>query len=377
MPPDWTTVRALFPAVAERAYLDTASYGPGPAPVLEATRAALEEWSRGLGSWRTWEQHGEGARTRFAALLGTAPANVALVPTVSIAAAQVASLVTDGPRPANVVVGANEFRSNLFPWIALERRGVAVRAVPFRGPRLVAEDLVAAVDGRTALVAVSSVQSATGQRVPLEPLVAACRRHDARLFVDATQEVGALRARLEGVDFLAAAGYKWLLGPRGTGFLYVAPEHVEALAPLAPGWKTPADPYAEYYGPPFAPAGDASRFDQSLAWPCWVGADAALGLLLELGVERIEQRVANLAQLLRRGSAGLGRELPFPPAEHSQIVALEVPDAPRLGRALAERGVVAAVRGGFLRLACHFFNDESDVERAVAAIADATGPRRA
>lgn len=300
---EWKQVRAQFPAVAERAYLDTASYGPGPLPVVEATRRALEDWSSGRGSWRAWERSGEEARARFATLLGVAPSDVALLPTVSIAAAQVAASLADAARPANVVVGEAEFRSNLFPWLALARRGVATRAVPFRGPRLVAEDLAAAVDDDTALVAVSSVR-------------------------------------------------------------------------LAPGWKTPADPYAAYYGPPYAPAPDATRFDQSLAWPCWVGAEAALGLLSELGAEPVERRALALADAFRDALAARGVAASFPPAERSQIVSLEVPDATALEAALAERGVVAAVRHGRLRLSFHFFNDEHDVERALAALADSGVPGR-
>lgn len=364
---DWATIRRLFPATRDQAYLNTATYGPGPEPVRAAVQEAVQAWSEGRGDWLEWETSGERCRELFGRLIGAPASEVALVPAVSVAAGLVAEQLPHRPG-ANLVVGASEFRSNLFPWWLQERRGFQVRRVPYRRGRLPLEGLLEAVDRETVLVAVSWVQSATGYRLPLEPLIEACRRVGARLFVDGTQGVGALSLPLEGIDYLAVAGYKWLLAPRGSGYLYAPRARLQELAPLFAGWKSPADPYADYYGPPLELADRASRFDVSLAWPVWPGAEVALRLLLDLGLERIEARDLALAERFREGLGRVGLEPLFPPEESSQIVSLAVPDAEAARRALQEERVVGAVRGGLLRLSFHFFNDGEDVERALAAL---------
>ena len=358
----WNSVRELFPASRVVTYLDTAAYGPGPTPVYEAVERALRAWSEGHGDWRAWERSGERARRLFAELLGVESTSVALLPTVSQAAAQVAERL-EVRAGANLVVGAEEFRSNLYPWLAQERRGFEIRAVPFEDGRLAAEAVVAALDANTVAVAVSHVQSASGHRIDVETVAAACRARGAALFLDATQSVGALAVPVESVDWLAVAAYKWLLAPRGAAFLYVRPERCADLLPLAPGWKSPADPHAGYYGAPLDLAGDASRYDLSLAWPSWVGVERALELILEVGPTRIHERNRRLTE---RFHAGLdGRAGPGARDTGSAIVGLPVRDPERLRRNLAKEGVVAAVRGDRLRLSFHFFNDEDDVDRAL------------
>jgi len=365
----WAEVRALFACSRELAYLNTATFGPGPEPVLREVRDAIDGWANGTGNWRVWEERSEDARRGFARLIGAPAESIALLPTVSAAAAQVgAGLASPRGGRSRIVVGHNEFRSNLYPWLALEARGFEVEAVAFRDGALRVEDVIAAMDERTALVAVSTVQSSNGYRIELGALVAACRANGAQLYLDGTQSIGALRLDLDGVDYLAVSGYKWLLAPRGTSFLYVAPERLGDLLPAAPGWKTPTDPYQEYYGPPYDVAPRASGLDYSLAWPSWVGAAAGLEFLLEVGLDAIEGRNLQLAALFREGLAGCGLKPLFAPEHSSQIIGLPLPDARAAEEALQARGVVAAVRHGYLRASFHFFNDETDVERALEAL---------
>lgn len=366
---DWQEIRKQFPATEHQAYLDTAGYGPGPLPVRRAVEGAIAEWSEGRGDWRhDWEAQGERAREAYAAILGVQPETIALLPAMSVGAGQVAECVPF-ERGANLVVGAEEFRSNMLPWTLQERRGFEVRRVPFRDHGLELDDFERAIDARTALVAVSSVQSATGYAAPLEDIAALCRAHDARLFVDGTQSVGALRFPIAAADFVAVAAYKWLLAPRGAAFLYVRPERMDELHPIAANWKTPADPYEDYYGDAPALAEGARRFDVSLAWPIWVGAAAAAAYVLEVGVERIEERDLALAERFRAGLPDAGLEPLLPPERSSQVVSLRVPDPEAVQRALKESHVVAAVRHGLLRTSFHFYNDESDVDRALEALA--------
>lgn len=365
---DWRAMRALFPCTEGQAYLDTASFAPGATPVVEAVRDHLAQWSTGRWDWKDWDGAGERVRRGLGSLLETDPVNVALLPSLATAAGQVAEClpVREG---ANLVVGDGEFQSNYFPWANQERRGLEVRHVPFHDGRPRLEDFAARIDGRTTLVAASHVQSASGSRIDVEELVLLCRRHGARLFLDATQSFGALRMPTEGIDYVAGAAYKWLLSPRGTAWMYTSPERAVEMAPLAPSWKTHAHPYENYYGPPFDPPADARRFDTSLAWPVWIGFARALELLEEVGLARIEERVLDLSRRFCTGLESLGLSPACADGAPSHIVGLRASDPEAVRAALADHQVVAAVRGSFVRFSFHFFNDESDIQRALEALA--------
>ena len=364
---DWQAMRALFPCTEGQAYLDTASFGPGATPVVEAVRQHLEQWSQGRWDWKDWDGAGERVRRGLGHLLGTEPRNVALLPSLATAAGQVAECLP-AREGANIVVGDGEFQSNYFPWANQARRGFEVRHVAFHDGRPRLDDFAACIDDRTALVAASHVQSANGFRIDVEALAERCRRHGARLFLDATQSLGALRVPTDGIDYVAGAAYKWLLSPRGTAWMYTAPERAVEMAPMAPSWKTHDVPYENYYGPPFDPPPDARRFDTSLGWPLWIGFARALELLEEIGLANIEERVLGLAGRFGAGLEPLGLAPAYPDGAPSHIVGLRVPDPEALRVSLAEHRVAAAVRGAFVRFSFHFFNDEGDVDRALAAL---------
>ncbi|MEV0148871.1 MULTISPECIES: aminotransferase class V-fold PLP-dependent enzyme [unclassified Nonomuraea] len=367
--------RACFPVLDRLAWFTTPSSPPAPLPVTRALRAEIDDWEAGEVSWPRRDEAAQRTRGQFARLMraappGAGPGEVALVQSVAEAAATVAASLPPGSR---VVVGAEEYRSNLFPWLDAARRGLRVELVPMPDGRLSGEALAGAVTPGTALVAVSHVQSATGWRVDLEPVAARCRETGARLFVDATQSAGVLPLP-PGVDpdYVAVHGYKWLLCPRGAAWLYVRPDRLSELHPLAPGPKSTAAPWSEFYGGPLAYAPDARRLDLSLCWPSWAGATAALDLVAGLDPVRLERHCLALAGLLREGAAELG--LRCPPSERpSHIVTVEVPDAGDAVRRLEDLGVRVTARVGALRFGFHGFNTPEDVSRALSALRLVTG----
>ncbi len=329
-----------------RGYLDSATYGLPPRSTLRAMEKALEGWRCGR-RWRDWEEDGEACRSLFAGLVGARPEDVALVTTTSSAAGLVAaSLPVEAG--SNVVLYERDFTSAMLPWQGLERQGVELRLVPL-------EAVPEAVDERTAIVSVSLVQSAEGRVVDLDAL----RATGARIFLDATQAVGAYPVDVEGVDFLVAHAYKWLLCPRGLAFLYAEPERRLEIEPWTAGWKSREDPYEDYYGLPEL-TGDARRLDVSLPWLPAAGGRASLELFASLGIGRIAAHNLGLARALTG-------ELGLPDAE-SPIVRLAVDDAEGAARRLQEAGIACSVRGGSVRLSFHLYNDETDVELAAAAL---------
>ncbi|HET9213760.1 MAG TPA: aminotransferase class V-fold PLP-dependent enzyme [Gaiellaceae bacterium] len=338
-----------------RGYLDTATYGLPPRSTLRALEEALEGW-RTRRRWRDWEEDAEACRGVFAELVGARAEDVALVSTVSAGAGIVAASLPAGPGD-NVVLYERDFMSVVLPWRGLQARGVELRLLPL-------ERLAEGIDERTALVAVSSVQSADGAVADL----AALKSTGARLFVDATQAVGAVPTDLDGVDYLVTHAYKWLLSPRGLSFLYVHPERRSEIEPWTAGWKSCPNPYEDYYGFPEL-TDDARRLDVSVPWFAAAGARRSLELLLSLGPQRIADH--NLA-LASRFTQELGRPEPAAP-----IVRVEVADADAAVERLQASGVACSMRDGAVRLSFHLYNDEADVELAAAALRPAGIPSTA
>ncbi|WP_028925734.1 aminotransferase class V-fold PLP-dependent enzyme [Pseudonocardia acaciae] len=351
--------RALFPALKDTAWLDTPGAPPAAAPVADALRATVDAWTSGEFDWLDWDGAAASTREPFARLTGagpeTGPETVATMGSLSEAAATVARSL---PR-CRVVVPAEEFRSNLFPWLAHHD----VTQVPARAGVTRVEDLVAAVRTGADLLAVSEVTTREGQRLDLAALRAATDEVGARLFVNLTQSLGALRFD-PGVrpDYLAVHGYKWLLCPRGAAWLVARPDRVPELEPLAPSWKSTAAPHG-YFGGPMR----LDSVDTSPAWFSWIGARAALRLLGDLDPVAVERHCLGLAARFteRARDLGFSRVGDGPPAH---IVVLAVRDADRVAAALAERRVRATALAGRVRFGFHYFNDDADVDRAIDAL---------
>ena len=333
----------------ENAYLNTATYGLPPRTAFEAFQAAADEWRHGRTGFDGWDRSVGAARASFARIAGVRAADVAIGSSVSVFTGLIAAALPGGAR---VLCAEGDFTSVLFPFLAHEARGVHVELAPL-------DRLAEALGARHDVVAVSTVQSADGRLADVDAIAAAAAHHGARTYFDTTQSSGWLPLDCSRFDYTACAGYKWLLGPRGTAFFTIAPERRDELLPLVPGWYAGEDVPASYYGAPLRLASDARRFDVSPAWLSWVGAAPALALLADLGIDTIHAHDLRMADRLR---AGLGLA-----AGDSAIVSVAglPPDA---AERLADAGVMAAGRGGALRFSCHLYTTERDVDRALEAL---------
>jgi selenocysteine lyase/cysteine desulfurase len=329
-------------------YLNTATAGLPPRAAADAVAAAVDDWRAGAVDARAFDADVERARRAFARLVHADAADVAIGAQVSVFAGLVAAGL---PAGARVLAAEGDFTSVLFPFLAQAARGVQVRTVPVAA-------LPEAIEAGDALVAVSAVQSADGAVADLDALAAAADHHGVPVFVDATQSCGWLDLDARRFAFVAAAAYKWLLSPRGSAFLVLAPEWRERLVPHGAGWYAGEERWEALYGTPLRLAADARRFDLSPAWLCWVGTAPALELLADVGAPAVGAHDLALADRFR---AGLG----LPPGD-SAIVAVDRPQAEERLRAA---GVRAAVRGGRLRASFHLYCTEADVDRALEALA--------
>lgn len=345
--PHPAVIQALDRFGPVRGHLDTATSGVPPVAAVEAARAAIAAWAEGRIDGPAFDEPLERSRALFAQLVGVGPEQVACGSQVSVFAGLVAASL---PAGAEVLVASGDFTSVLFPMLVQERRGLRVREVAL-------EDLPAAIDARTALVAVSAVQSADGRVCDLEALADAADHHGADVFLDATQACGWLPIDAARFAYVAAGAYKWLLSPRGTAFMAVSTEALGGVVPHTAGWYAAERPWDSCYGRPLRLADTAKRFDVSPVWTVWAGTAPALELVLDVGAGAIGAYDLALAARLREG-LGLA---PYP----SAIVAVDVP---RAEERLVRAGIRGSVRAGRVRLSCHLPATDDDVERAIGAL---------
>jgi selenocysteine lyase/cysteine desulfurase len=333
----------------EVVYLNTASLGLPPRRCLQALQTVLEQWRAGMASPPAYDAPLEAARVSYAALVGVDPSCVAVGSQVSVFAGLIAAAL---PAGSEVLTVAGEFTSIVFPFLAQARRGVLVRQVAL-------EHLAEAVSPRTALVAVSAVQSADGRIADLDALTEACAATGTRVLLDTTQAVGWLPVDARRFAYTTGGGYKWLLAPRGTCFFTVQPDLADELIPHTAGWYAGRERWDSLYGGPLRLAGDARRFDVSPAWHSWVAQAPALDLLTAIGPAVLHAHALALANRFR-AVVGL-------PQGDSAIVSVAAdPSTPhRLERA----GVIGSVRTGRLRLAFHVNNTTIDADQAADAVA--------
>lgn len=365
------TCREQFPRAQAGGYLDTAAEGL-PAPgVTEAVAEYLREKAEGTPGRRRHFAVETEARALTAELLGAPVEDTVFLPTASDALNTLAASLQWAPGD-RVVTTDLEFPSNLLPWLALRARGVEVQVVPSRdgAPRL--EDLTAAIDGRTRLVTISQVSYKTGAWFPhTEELAEAAHAVGGVLCVDATQALGRCAVPLAGVDYLMASTFKWLLGVHGGAVTYLSPMLRARLALAGVGWYSVEDAMGAVRTGAYALKPAAACLVAGM--PNFAGLcamTASLRWLLGLDRAAEQRRVDELSRNLRARLAALGLPLLTPEGDAftSGIVSFAHADGERVMRGLGERGVVVWGGDGRVRASVHYYNDESDVERLVAAL---------
>ncbi|MGD8709168.1 MAG: aminotransferase class V-fold PLP-dependent enzyme [Ectothiorhodospiraceae bacterium] len=366
-----------FPHDDSLLYLNHAGVGPWPRRTADAVAAFAEENAvRGAADYPDWLAVERRLRERLARLLGGVDtSDVSLVKNTSEGLSLVAYGL-DWRGGDNVVINDQEFPSNRMVWESLAQRfGVEVRDVSLASTDSPEDALLNAMDERTRVLPVSSVQYASGLRMDLSRLGAACRANGTLFCVDAIQSLGALAFDAPGcgADFVVADGHKWMLGPEGIGVLYATPRARDALNLLQYGWHMAAA-MGDYDRTDWEPARDARRFEAGSPNSLGIHAlDASLSLLEETGPETVESHViSNARYLMDRVAAEPGLELLTPSAQarHAGIVTFRVAGAEpgRLFRELRGEGVICAARGGGIRFSPHFYNDRQQLDRAVETL---------
>ncbi len=372
------TQRHLFAMPRDVAYLNCAYMGPLMNSVVSAcdvgVRMKATPWTLTIPDF--YDPVDE-ARALFADIVNADAEGIAMVPAASYGIETAARNLTLGDG-CHVLTLADQFPSQVYPWRRMARsNGGEVIQVPVPQGQAATDAVLDAINDATAIVSLGNVLWINGALVDLIALRAACDRVGAALVLDLTQSAGALPIDFAKVrpDFAVAAGYKWLLCPYTTGFLYVAPQYRDG-EPLEEGWITRKDSekfstlvdYTDDYQP------GAIRFDmgQRANFALMPGVVAALKQITEWGVDNIYSTLSTRNADLCARLAELGLTLTPDDARGGHFIGAGLPDsAPDdLLAQLAAQKIYLSVRGGSLRITPHLWNDQEDYDRLVEALAE-------
>jgi len=382
MPYDVDALRAEeFPWADDSLYLNHASTGPLPGRTL----AAVEAFNRRRAVMSGMDDATlfgvlQGARERIARLIHADPGEIALAGNTSWGLNLAASAL---PLEAGdvVLVSEREFPANVYPWMRLARRGVRCERVPTTAEGWPDEPALMEriADPAVKVLAVSWVQFSTGYQVDLAALSRAARASGTYFVVDAIQGAGQLPIDVSAVpvDLLACGAQKWLLSPWGTGFVYVRREWIGRLHPMVTGWMAHqgTDDFTRLTDYDERLHDDARRFEMvTLPFQSFVGLNASLDLLMELGVDRIRQHIDRVTEPVRRWADQVGVPLRSPVDAHRcGIVSVAPPDVGRVFERLRAAGVVASCREGAIRLSPHCYTTVAEMERVVGLLGGGAG----
>jgi selenocysteine lyase/cysteine desulfurase len=366
-------LRRHFPHTERWAYLDHAATGPLSRPVREAVDAFLDQRHRtNPNNYFDVAPIVERARERLGRLLGAPVERIDFAPNTS-AALNVLAQGLDWQPGDRVAVPACEFPANVYPWLGLEARGVAVDFIPHERGTFTVEDVERTLTPQTRLVSLSWVQFLSGFRADLAAIGALCRERGVLFCVDAIQGVGALRLDVADlpVDFLACGGHKWVMGMQGLGFFYVTEALQARLRPVR-GWLNGPIDWDDFLSYPTDFHEDARRFRiGTLNHAGVVALDAAVGLYLDAGRDWCQVHVLVRRDEIAAGldRLGLRRYGSTDDAHASGIVTVEHPKPEAVFEAAQARGVAISMRDRKLRFAPTYYNTPEEVGRALDVVA--------
>jgi len=376
---DW---RQEWFEIEDATYLNLAGESPMPKISIRAVQAALEA--------KKYPHHKPDStffevpnriRASLAKLIGGKPEEIALTSGASAGVAAVAYALTWKPGD-EVITAKGEFPLQYTTWKPMEEReGLKLKIVSPRERFITADDLIAAITPRTRLVSVSMVRYDDGSLLDAARVADACHKQGALLLLDVSQSCGALPMDVNqlGADFMVCAGYKWLLGPFGTGFFWAKSEHLGIIRPGPFNWMAVEGSHnfaALNFADP-KPAANAKRWD-SPEWASYfnfnlVAMDVSVDFVVRMGPELVAAHNHKLIELLferlpkdryviasptnadRRGPYGCF-------AARSREKTAEV------YQRLWKENVVVSLREGNIRVSPHLYNTERDIDRLISVV---------
>jgi selenocysteine lyase/cysteine desulfurase len=368
--------RELFDIPDDAAYFNCSYTSP---LLLEAKKAGQQALNAKSNPWSITSEdfftNIEENRTLFGQIIGSDPDNIAIIPAVSYGLALAAKNlpISNGQ---NIVVLEEQFPSNIYAWRRMaEEKGAGIKTVlrPENGNWTSA--VLEAIDQNTAIAALPHCHWTDGTRLNLIEIGQRCREMGAALAIDGIQSIGALPFSVGTVmpDFLVAAAHKWLLGPYGFGFCYVAPKWHNGR-PLEENWlnRSGSQDFSRLvqYRNEYQPG--ARRYDMGGASSFILApiAAAAIRQLLEWGVEDISQTLRTITDPIADWAFRMGFKVAGKADRVPHIIGLSMPGAltGSLSPHLADNRVYVSIRGNSIRISPHLYNTPEDVDRLLSTL---------
>jgi selenocysteine lyase/cysteine desulfurase len=369
--------REAFPVCRSKIFFAHAGVTVLPKVVADAMtdyiRQSCEDHQESGDVWRDVA----GTRGVCARLIGAQADEIALLGPTSLGL----SLFANGlpwREGDDLLCYRDDYPANVYPWMELQRRGVAVRYIETARPgEITPETVERALTPRTRLVALASCNFLTGFRIDVDAIGRLLQERGVLFSLDAIQTLGAFPLSVEHVDFLAADAHKWMLGPMAIGIVFVKKKHFELLRPTLLGaWNVRSPNFITQDEIAFPDT--AQRYEPGVLNIAGVyGMRAALELLMAAGIDRIAARILDLKKQIAESLEPLGFEIVAPSASPnaSGITTVRHPRANmrELARRLEDNGVAASLRynregAAFIRFSPHFYNTSEEIERAASIL---------
>jgi len=362
----------------DQTFLNHASTGPLPQRAVDALQEATALRAE---PWRFTQELQFGtlakARAGCARLINADQRDVALMVNTSYGLNLAARALPFAAGDV-VITSDREYPSNIYPWMELEAaRGITLKRIPCDGVLPDEEAIMASLDGpRVRAVVLSWVSFATGYRIDVARIGRACRERGIWFILDAIQGVGTapLDVRAVDVDVVACGAQKWLLSPWGTGFVWLRPDLVQTLRPVDVSWMATrnSDDFTRLIDYDFTYRDNARRFEMiTLPYQDFIGMNASLDLLLEVGLDEVYAQIERLTTRIVRWASGTpGVRLVTPPGRERRagIVAVAPQDPAAASERLTSAGVTHSLREAAIRLSPHFYNTDEEIDRALALL---------
>ena len=361
-------------------HLNHAAVAPWPVVTRDAVCAfANENTAIGSQNYEQWMKTEQQLKNKLKQLINAESTDeIAILKNTS----EGLSLIAQGlsfKTGDNIVVPAEEFPSNKVVWQALQTQGVEIRLIAVQDTDEPEQRLIDAMDEHTRLLSCSSVQFARGLRLELNIIGRACQQNDTLFCVDAIQSLGAISfdARACKADFVVADGHKWMCGPEGTALFYCRKEKQHLLQLRQFGWHMLKDAFDfSHQSTELKIADNAQRFESGSPNMMGIAAlNASLGLLLEIGIEKIQEKVLENTDYLidqLRSFSNISILSPTQAGRYAGIVTFQKQaiDNVKLYQHLQDNNVICAVRGDGIRFSPHFHNETQGMEKALKLVGE-------
>ncbi len=364
----------IFPVAKSDVYLNHAAIAPFSFNVIKAINEFLVMRSqKGVDVYAFVVEKKKELKKNISTLINGNPENIAIIGNTSEGLNWLVNSLSwnAGDR---ILLTDYEFPSNVYPFLNLKRFGVEVDFVKNRDGKIYVEDIESKISPQTKIISISFVEFLNGFRNNLKEIGKICKNNNIIFSVDAIQGVGALPLDVQScnIDFISNGGHKWLMGPQGCGFMYIAPTLHENLHPAFAGWLSVEDSwnFLEYK---LDFIEDAGRYEIGTANALGIiGCKASTDLLVEVGTENIEKHLFSLGDylieslknidMIYNGSLSL--------EERSGIYSFNYKDTEvlkDLHQYLSTNKIHVSYRNGALRISPHFYNDKDDIDIFIAA----------